>query len=154
MRAKTFVLAVAQVCSTSLVLAGVVASSREQGVWDPVKQRTFNSEAGFLPNWMGKLVPIIGGDTLLDISVPGTHDTLTSDLSTRFADNWGEEFPSWANWLLSTFGDIPLVGNFARLQSKTQGALITQQLDAGVRFLDFRTILRCVFEVEPSRPWT
>jgi len=32
-------------------------------------------------NWMGELLPVIGNQTLLDLSLPGTHDTQTYDLS-------------------------------------------------------------------------
>ena len=139
----------AVVCAAGSLLTGFSAGHATaaplESFRDEVLESLYDFETSFLPNWMGTLAPLIGNDTLLDISVPGTHDTLTSDLSTRFADNWGDEFPSWVNWLLGTFGDIPLVGSFTRLQSKTQGALITQQLDAGVRFLDFRAIRRWVW---------
>jgi len=35
----------------------------------------------FLPDWQGNLLPAIGHLTLLDLSLPGTHDSLTYDLS-------------------------------------------------------------------------
>lgn len=40
----------------------------------------------FLQNWMGELLPVIEDLTLLDLSLPGTHDTLTHDLSTRVSE--------------------------------------------------------------------
>ena len=147
---STTLIAVAIYVACSIATSFATASRLRDELIERVEHKVLDRErfffetetSDFLPNWMGKLSSLIGNDTLLDISVPGTHDTLTSDLSPRFADNWGEEFPSWVNWLLGTFGDIPLVGDFVRLQAKTQGALITQQLDAGVRFLDFRTLRR------------
>jgi hypothetical protein len=35
----------------------------------------------FLENWMGALYPVIQNQTMLDISIPGTHDSMTWDLS-------------------------------------------------------------------------
>ena len=37
---------------------------------------------GFMESWMQALFPVIGNATILDLSMPGTHDTLTYDLST------------------------------------------------------------------------
>ena len=34
----------------------------------------------FMANWMGSLMPAIGNFTVLDISMPGTHDTVREDL--------------------------------------------------------------------------
>ena len=38
--------------------------------------------SSFLSNWMSEILPVIKDLTLLDLSYPGTHDTLTYDLST------------------------------------------------------------------------
>lgn len=35
--------------------------------------------------WMGDLLPLISNATLLDLTLPGTHDTMTYDLSTFVA---------------------------------------------------------------------
>ena len=51
-------------------------------------------DASFLANWMGKSLPIIENQTLLDLSLPGTHDTLTYDLSERVADNANDMYVS------------------------------------------------------------
>ena len=32
------------------------------------------NDTGFLANWMGYIMPVVGDLTLLDISLPGTHD--------------------------------------------------------------------------------
>ena len=40
-----------------------------------------DSSAPRLADWMGDLLPVLGNLTLLDIVLPGTHDTLTHDLS-------------------------------------------------------------------------
>lgn len=102
--------------------------------------RSSNAEAPdfSLANWMQELGPLLANQTLLDLSLPGTHDTMTYDLSTTFSDN-AEDIPSALSWILHTFGsEIPTVGNFGRDQSKTQGLDITAQLNAGIRFIDFR----------------
>ena len=40
---------------------------------------------------------------------------------------------------MHTFGQyIPTLGAFGRNQSKTQGLNITEQLNSGIRFIDFR----------------
>lgn len=41
---------------------------------------------GFLADWMSHVSTIIGSQTLLDLSLPGTHDSMTFDLSTTFSD--------------------------------------------------------------------
>ena len=42
-----------------------------------------DGEQEFLPTWQRELLPLIGNMTILDLSLPGTHGTLTSDLSTN-----------------------------------------------------------------------
>ena len=34
------------------------------------------SKDDFMSNWMGALMPAIGNATVLDLSMPGTHDTV------------------------------------------------------------------------------
>jgi len=93
-----------------------------------------------LADWMGDVQPLIGNLTLLDLSLPGTHDTLTYDLSSTVADN-ANDLPSWASFLLHTFHSIDgVVGDFIKQNAVTQEINVTQQLNAGVRFLDLRTI--------------
>ena len=45
----------------------------------------------FLPDWMGNLKGVIGDLTLLDLSLPGTHDTLTYDLSLTPSDGCDDD---------------------------------------------------------------
>jgi hypothetical protein len=94
----------------------------------------------WLADWMGHLAPIISGHTILDISVPGTHDTMTVELSTTVSDN-SNDLPTWASWILHEFAGIINnlnIGDFIRYQARTQGLNLTQQLESGVRFIDFR----------------
>ena len=94
----------------------------------------------FYANWMGELAPVIGNLTLLDLSLPGTHDTMTFDLSTTVADE-ANDIPSWLAYFLHDIRpliNIWQVGEFIHNQSKSQGLTITEQLDTGIRFVDFR----------------
>eukprot|EP01001_Neometanema_parovale_P002514 NODE_1309_length_1787_cov_98.704327_g1242_i0.p1 GENE.NODE_1309_length_1787_cov_98.704327_g1242_i0~~NODE_1309_length_1787_cov_98.704327_g1242_i0.p1 ORF type:complete len:475 (-),score=106.78 NODE_1309_length_1787_cov_98.704327_g1242_i0:362-1708(-) len=96
--------------------------------------------AGFpWSDWMGELMPIIGNQTILDISTPGTHDTLTYDLSETVSDG-GIDGNSEMSKILHDLG--PLVpGNFIRKQAEAQIISVTDQLNAGVRYLDYRMMM-------------
>jgi hypothetical protein len=123
-------------------------------------------------------MPIIGNATILDLSLPGTHDSLTYDSSTTVAD-LAEELPPRVSNLLHNIGDFLGIAYALRnlvsvrcelwvlpscqllaqlsvtpavrtvmmdflvlaLQVVTQGLNVTQQLDSGVRFIDFRLTL-------------
>ena len=96
---------------------------------------------------MGALAPVISNLTLMDLSLPGTHDTLTNDLSSTVAQN-ANDLPTWASWLLHTFHSVDgFVGEFIRSNAKTQILNVTGQLHAGARFLDLRT----TFTAPPDR---
>lgn len=73
--------------------------------------------------------------TLLDVSLIGTHDTLTYDLSTTISDG-AEDISQVISSLLHDFGFG--IGGFIRNQSRTHQMSITEQLNSGVRFLDIR----------------
>ena len=93
-------------------------------------------EPNFLANWMANMGGLIANQTLLDLSLPGSHDTMTYDLSTALSDGY-EGLPSIVTTILHEL--TPLVaGKFIRDQGRTQGLNITEQLDGGVRFIDFR----------------
>ena len=118
-------------------------------------------DADILPSWMGTLLNSTQSNnsnapgphrsgfanlTLSDISLPGTHDTLSYDLSLEISDDGLERFDQ-LNRLLHAFsgGTIQLLPgeleDFLRDQSKTQRLNITEQLNGGVRFLDIRIIM-------------
>ena len=105
------------------------------------------STAGFaLSDWMGHLLPVLGNETVMDLGLPGTHDTLTYDLSETVAQN-ANDLPSWLSWLLHTFHSADgFVGRFIRGEAQTQNFDVTQQLEAGMRFLD----IRFVYSAGPS----
>ena len=69
--------------------------------------------------------PRFAAMSLWDMTVPGTHDTLSYDLSTEITE------------LAST---PPGVGQIVRDFAVTQTTSVTEQLEAGIRFLDVRVM--------------
>ena len=91
----------------------------------------------FLANWMHHVMPVIQNSTILDLSLPGTHDSMTWDLSETVSDGANDLNPT-LSWVLHMFKSIFGIGGFIRDQAKTQGLDMVQQLDNGIRFIDFR----------------
>ena len=114
--------------------------------WDdtcPVNRTQDPDDFDFLSNWMGKLSGSGGFDklTLLDLSFPGTHDTLTYDLSTETSDGGVDNHDKFAAMMHKFHSVVPeVLGDFIRQQAQTQGLNVQEQLDNGVRFLDLRTM--------------
>ncbi|CAB9521528.1 PI-PLC X domain-containing protein 1 [Seminavis robusta] len=98
-----------------------------------------------LPNWMQEFhqAGLLDHVRLTDLSLPGTHDSLTFDLSLTVSEDGMDGLQELAK-LLHTLsgGKIKILPGeleeFFRMQAKTQQLTVTQQLDNGVRFLDFR----------------
>ena len=113
-------------------------------------------DTSFEANWMERLLPVLGNQSLLNLTLPGTHDTLTVDMSTTVSDN-SNDMSSALSWILHTIAqyiNILDVGYFIRQRAITQGINITQQLDSGIRFLDFRiTYSRGPQKTDPSAPY-
>ncbi|KAH8050016.1 phosphoric diester hydrolase [Aureococcus anophagefferens] len=81
------------------------------------------------------------GSTLLDLSLPGTHDALTYDLSTTVSEAGIDDHPALAAVLHARRRRVAeAVGAFVRGQAQTQALNVSAQLDAGVRFVDFRVM--------------
>ena len=96
-----------------------------------------------LSSWMGSLDPILGNATILDMRLPGTHDTLTYDLSDNIADGAIDDYPELSNVLhwLSDIGIVPqFISEFIKRQAQTQVLNVTEQLDNGIRALDLRAM--------------
>jgi hypothetical protein len=49
-------------------------------------KNTVSDDSNFLSNWMGNTMSVLGNLALLDLSLPGTHDTMTYDLSDIVSD--------------------------------------------------------------------
>jgi hypothetical protein len=96
----------------------------------------------FLGNWIGETAVALKHQTLLDLALPGTHDTLTYDLSTVISDGGIDGHAALAAAMHIGSSRLPNLDalEFARKQAQTQVLNITAQLDAGVRFLDFRVM--------------
>lgn len=96
----------------------------------------------FLQNWMQHLVqklPELSKYSLLDLSLPGTHDTLTYDLDLRVSDGGIDNHDKFAEILHKYDIAVPdAAEDYLRQQAQTQRLDITAQLDNGVRFLDLR----------------
>lgn len=87
--------------------------------------------------WMKQLYPVIKDKTLLDLSLPGSHDTLTFDLShtVSYGGLKNTRLSQILNYLTSlgiSFSDE------LRTLSITQNLDLPSQASAGIRLFDFR----------------
>lgn len=110
----------------------------------------YATNSTFLSNWMKELFPIIKNLTLLDLSLPGTHDTLTHDLSTTVSEGGMDDALVLAEILHNYTTIVPNgIEDFIRQQAQTQDMDVFQQLDAGIRFFDFRMMMEYTDSAEP-----
>jgi hypothetical protein len=94
-----------------------------------------------LTDWMGDLMPLIGNLTLAELSLVETHNSASHNLTGTFSDNC-KGFSAQQSALLH---DLELLrgnpaGTIAERWSRVQSLPMIEQLDAGVRALDFRMI--------------
>lgn len=95
----------------------------------------------FLGEWMGELAQVGVNLTLLEMSLPGTHDTLTYDLSLRVSDGGIDGHDKRAEIMHRYQRMMPNeLADFIRQQAQTQYLNVTMQLNSGIRFLDLRTM--------------
>jgi hypothetical protein len=87
-------------------------------------------------NWMEKIAPAIQDRPLRRIAIPGTHDSATYSLTPDSEISPDAPGAAWNLRSLSTTRGV--VYKWALAQNFT----ITQQLEAGVRFLDVRVMQR------------
>ena len=99
--------------------------------------------------WMEEMGDAIGDLTLLDLTLPATHDTLTFDLGPYLPENTdiGPDDANGQEWLLESdkvrklfFGDQSDLGTFLQDQAQNQIESLTRQLDLGIRFFDWRIV--------------
>ena len=94
---------------------------------------------------MGHLMPAIENASILDLSFPGTHDTMTYDLDLIVSDG-GIDDEDYISDLLQYISDhypnapLDYVLKIVRDLATTQIMNVTESLDSGIRFLDFRTM--------------
>jgi hypothetical protein len=101
-----------------------------------------------LPSWMSRLfhLGLLGNATLLDLCLPGTHDSLSYDLSLTVSTEGLDGLHRLSDLLHALSGGSIKVlpgelEEFFRLQAKTQQLTLSQQLDNGIRFLDLRIMM-------------
>jgi hypothetical protein len=58
--------------------------------------RALVDSSNFLENWIGNTLPFIGGATLHELTLPGSHDSMTYDLSETVADGGVDDHPEIA----------------------------------------------------------
>lgn len=98
-----------------------------------------------LPNWMGAFYEagLLNDTRIIDLALPGSHDSLSYDLSLTVSDDGIDNLTRLAALLHALSGGALklLPGDleeFFRMQGKTQQLTLSQQLDNGIRFLDVR----------------
>jgi len=101
-----------------------------------------------LPDWLGRFRDsgLLSNVTLTDLSWPGSHDSLSYDLSLTVSDDGRDKFQKLFEVLhILSGGQLHLLPGeleeFGRMQAKTQQLTVSQQLDNGIRFVDFRLML-------------
>ena len=82
-------------------------SEPEQLVFEDTCPVDYGDSDSFLSNWMGELMPVLGDSPVLDLSLPGTHDTLTYDLSTTVSEGGIDELYRLAELLHNKTDVIP-----------------------------------------------
>jgi len=107
-----------------------------------------NHPPALLPNWMGTFYEagILDQVRLVDLSLPGSHDSLSYDLSLTVSEDGIDSLKRIAHLLHTLSGGMLhlLPGDleeFFRMQGKTQQLTLSQQLDNGIRFIDIRIML-------------
>lgn len=104
-----------------------------------------NTPPTILPHWMGEFYQagLLDNVRLVDLSLPGTHDSLSYDLSLTVSEDGIDNLTRLAELLhVLSKGSIHLLPGdleeFFRMQGKTQQLTLSQQLDNGIRFVDLR----------------
>jgi hypothetical protein len=91
---------------------------------------------------MSHLMPIAAFSTapLSSITLPGTHNSLSYDLSLTVSKDGIDNQKKISEWLrkLSIIDPSSEIEEFMRLQAATQKLDIVEQLDNGIRFIDLR----------------
>jgi len=98
------------------------------------QRKEFNDGSSFLPNWMGHIMTAIENHTILDLSLPGTHDTMTYDLDTVVSDggiDGADSLSDLLQYITDHYPDAPLdyVLKTTRDLAITQMLNVTTQLN-------------------------
>ena len=91
--------------------------------------------------WMEQLEDSIAESAIVDMTLLGSHDSTSFDSSSTLVRDAFEtkdmRFSRWATTGLIWVSSL-LFGSFSKDMAVTQTLSLEQQLNAGVRFLDFR----------------
>ena len=108
-----------------------------------------------LSNWMGSLLHLksFRNSALSSISLPGSHDCLSYDLSLSLSFTAADSYEE----IIKVISDINVlpkeIEEMIRLSGQSQKLDIVQQLNNGIRFLDFRIMFeRKVIDGSQSTP--
>ncbi len=66
-------------------------------------------------NWMRDLMPVIGQHSFMELTLPGTHDSLSFGQSNVVSDD-ANDIPLWLAEILHSIKDFEGVGDFIRNQ--------------------------------------
>jgi hypothetical protein len=106
----------------------LVKSEQSLNPSDPTDRNTWIT---FLQNWQKNCLPYFKDVTIFDMPWPGTHDTFTYDLDGSALSNHGIQTT------IMKIG-VVLLPFTEKMQAQSQNLNITQQLNSGIRFIDFR----------------
>jgi len=107
-------------------------------MWDDTCPVTSPPVDDFLANWMRELMRLkdFRSKSFLDLSLAGTHDSLTYDLSLEVSDGGIDNHDTFAKILHDHEHAIPnAAADYLRQQAQTQDLTVTEQLDNGVPYI-------------------
>jgi hypothetical protein len=104
---------------------------------------------------MGWLAPILGLATIADLTLPGSHDTFTDDISSRFATNGLHDAMKFVpvGSIRETLQKIDGLGDVIAPLGQAQGIDVVAQLNGGIRFLDVRVSYEYGKGDDSSKHW-
>lgn len=87
-------------------------------------------------NWMGDNISKLGNKSLLDITIPGTHDSGAFNLTDRLMPGDQPDNIEQLIWVAEHL--FKPVGDVIRAWATSQDRTFTQQLEGGIRYFDVR----------------
>ena len=108
-----------------------------------------------LSDWMGDLLPLLGNATLFDLSLVGTHDTASQRMTTTISDNCAglsQAESAAAHDVTQTKAWVDTAGRAVQGWSIVQSMSLVDQLNAGVRYIDFRMVWTAAANASSSAP--
>ena len=122
----------------------------------PVNSNISTESINFLSNWIGNLVDsgILNHTSLLDLTLPGTHDSLSYDLDLVISDSGADDYLLFDEITHDLSKVEPKsILDFIRQQAQTQALDIVAQLNNGIRFIDFRIMFEYSSVSNNKKDW-